>query len=146
MENETPPDISPIEPYRSVFDSDPDRAFIAVRDHIGGAMWPGLRFFLECQPCPVCFFGMLRDWAITEEGYARAAYNHFFGVGRWEELYPTELARHKQEAFDKGFFTGKTVLASSQHGGIVAYEGDFPDEYKAGLEAAAEQHNAEKMQ
>lgn len=146
MENETPPDISPIEPYRSVFDSDPDRAFIAIRDHIGGAMWPGMRFFLSRQPCPVCFFGMLRNWAITEEGYARTAYNHFFGVGKWEELYPNELARHKQEAFDKGFSAGKTVLGSPQGVGIVAYEGDFPEDYKSGVDAAAEKHNAGKVQ
>ena len=89
---------------------------------------------------------MLRDWSITEEGYARAAYNHFFGVGRWEELYPTELARHKQEAFDKGFTAGKTGLASSSGLEIISYEGDFHEEYKAGLEAAAEQYNAGKVQ
>lgn len=146
MENETPPDVSPIEPYRSVFDSDPDCAFIAIRDHIGGAMWPGMRFFLERQPCAVCFFSMLKDWGITDERYARVAYNHFFGRGRWDEVYTTQLASHKQEAFDKGFAAAQAVLTSQTGLGIVSYKGDFPEDYKSGMGAAAEQHNAGKMQ
>lgn len=146
MENETPPDISTIDPYRAIFDSEPERAFIAIRNHIGGAMWPSMRFLLSHQPCPVCFFSMLRGWAITEEGYARAAYNQFFGAGQWEELYLTALAEHKKAAFDKGFSAGKAVLGSLEGVGIVSYEGDFPEEYQAGLEAAAQQYNTGRMQ